>query len=312
MSKGRHAAVNAASLPVDFGATPRYVAARKQRGRGAARVCQAPFLRPSRRFFSGCCLMSLKAPPARGRVRASAREPSHPGKEMRLTLIRSFELTIDDRSVALPMSVQRLLTFLALQDRPMQRPYVAGTLWLDASEEHAAASLRSVVWRLNRADARLIQTSGPSIWLSADLRIDLRERIALAHRLLSDHATLEIEIDQAPFCDDLLPDWYDDWLVIERERFHQLRLRALELICEHLTAMGQFAGAIEAGLSAVAGEPLRESAHRSLVKVHLAEGNRSEALRQFHLYRKLLHTQLGLKPSSQMLELLQPPVQACP
>jgi DNA-binding SARP family transcriptional activator len=230
---------------------------------------------------------------------------------MHLTLIRSFELTSGDRSVALPMSVQRLVTFLALQDRPMQRPSVAGTLWFDASEEHAAASLRSVIWRLKRAEARLIHTSGPGIRLSAGVRIDLRERTALAHRLLSDGKSSEIDLDQAPFCDDLLPDWYDDWLVIERERFHQLRLRTLELICEHQTAMGHFAAAIEAGLSAVAGEPLRESAHRALVKAHLAEGNRTEALRQFHLYRKLLHNQVGLKPSSQMLELLRSPAETC-
>src|SRR5262249_8668269 len=144
---------------------------------------------------------------------------------MRLTLIRSFELTVGGRSIGLPMSAQRLVTFLALQDRLIKRPYVAGTLWFDASEEHAARSLRSGIWRLKQAEARLIQTSGPGIWLSADVRVDVRERTALAHRLLSGVASSEIDLDQAPFCDDLLPDWYDDWLVIERERFHQLRLR---------------------------------------------------------------------------------------
>jgi DNA-binding SARP family transcriptional activator len=230
---------------------------------------------------------------------------------MRLTLIRSFELTVAGGSIGLPMSVQKLVTFLALQDRPMKRPYVAGTLWFDASEEDAAGSLRSGIWKLKRAEARLIQTSGAGIWLSADVRVDLRERTALANRLLSGVASSEIDLDLAQFCDDLLPDCYDDWLVIERERFHQLRLRTLELICDHLTATGQFTRAIEAGLSAAAAEPLRESAHRLLVKAHLAEGNRSEALRQFHLYRKLLHKQLGLRPSTQMLELFHPPAQAC-
>src|SRR5262249_48908431 len=108
----------------------------------------------------------------------------------------------------------------------------------------------------------------------------------------------------SPFCDDLLPDWYDDWLVIERERFHQLRLRTLELICDRMTASGQFARALDVGLAAVAGEPLRESAHRALVKVHLAEGNPAEARRQFDLYRRLLNEQLGLAPSPKIVELL--------
>jgi DNA-binding SARP family transcriptional activator len=78
----------------------------------------------------------------------------------------------------------------------------------------------------------------------------------------------------------------------------------LECVCERLAARGEYARALEAGLTAVAGEPLRESAHRAVVKVHVAEGNHAEAIRQYRLYRELLHDQLGLTPSLQMLELL--------
>jgi DNA-binding SARP family transcriptional activator len=113
------------------------------------------------------------------------------------------------------------------------------------------------------------------------------------------------ELDTSSFCFDLLPGWYDDWLIIEQERFHQLRLRALERVCERLTACGHYARALEAGLAAVAAEPLRESAHRALIKVHLAEGNRAEGVRQFHFYEKLLHDEIGLAPSQLILDLLQ-------
>lgn len=60
-----------------------------------------------------------------------------------------------------------------------------------------------------------------------------------------------------------MPDWCDDWLVVERERLRELRIRALERVCEQLTAIGSFGQAIEAGMAAVRAEPLRESAHRS-------------------------------------------------
>jgi DNA-binding SARP family transcriptional activator len=76
-------------------------------------------------------------------------------------------------------------------------------------------------------------------------------------------------------------------------------------VCERLTAVGSYARAVEAGLAAVAAEPLRESAHRALVKVHLAEGNLAEAVRQFQFYRRILQEELGLSPSPQMVELLQ-------
>jgi DNA-binding SARP family transcriptional activator len=97
---------------------------------------------------------------------------------------------------------------------------------------------------------------------------------------------------------DLLPDWYeDDWVVAHRERYHHLRLHALEAMCERLTAARRYGEAVEAGLAAVRAEPLRESAHQALVRAHLAEGNRFEAARQYRSCRGLLRNELGLEPS---------------
>ncbi len=96
---------------------------------------------------------------------------------------------------------------------------------------------------------------------------------------------------------DLLPGWYDDWVIVERERIRQLRLHALEVLCENLSRSGRHAQAVDAGLSAVAEEPLRESAQRALIAAHLREGNVSEAVRQYDRYRKLLGASLGLEPS---------------
>jgi DNA-binding SARP family transcriptional activator len=105
---------------------------------------------------------------------------------------------------------------------------------------------------------------------------------------------------------DVLPDWDDDWALLERERFRQIRLHALERRCDLLTARGRISEAIEAGLTVVAAEPLRESAHRALIRAHLAEGNRAEALRQFELYRRLMRDDLGLDPSPEIAALVEP------
>ena len=42
---------------------------------------------------------------------------------------------------------------------------------------------------------------------------------------------------------------------MERERFHQLRLHALEALCDRLTTAGRYGEAIDAGLAAVTAEP---------------------------------------------------------
>ena len=92
----------------------------------------------------------------------------------------------------------------------------------------------------------------------------------------------------------LLPDWYEDWVEIERERLCELRAHALEALCHRLTTAGRFGEATEAGLAAVRDEPLRESAHRVLIGVHLAEGNRAAALHQYRAFALLLHEEVGM------------------
>ena len=83
---------------------------------------------------------------------------------------------------------------------------------------------------------------------------------------------------------------------LDRERFRQIRLHLLETLCEELLEAGRYAQAIEAGYAAVCGEPLRESAYRALIRAHLAEGNTSEAIRQYERFRELLKRELDLEP----------------
>jgi DNA-binding SARP family transcriptional activator len=226
--------------------------------------------------------------------------------EISLSLLEAFELRCDDQLVSLPLSAQRLLAFVALHEHPLVRVYVAGTLWIDASDERAGASLRSSLWRLNRPGHHLVDATTTHLHLAPGIEVDLRRGFALARRLLDGTAdTNDLETAEAALVGELLPDWYDDWLVFERERFRQVSLHALEALAERLVRAGQLSRALEAALWAVRSEPLRESAHRALIRVHLAEGNRCEALRQYELCTRLLRARLGVEPSSQLNELLE-------
>jgi DNA-binding SARP family transcriptional activator len=223
----------------------------------------------------------------------------------RLTLLGGFDLVCDDLPVTLPMSAQRVIAFVATHDRPIQRAYVAGSLWLDTPETRAHANLRSALWRLQRARRTLVETNGQQLRLSASVSVDLTEAEDRLRRALDRTDLGDLELDRFALEGDLLPDWYDDWLVPRRERFRQLRLRALDVLCERLTDEGRLSEALEVGLAAVAGEPLRESAHRALVRVHLAEGNACEAIRQYGLFKRLLHERLGIEPSGQIEQLIR-------
>jgi DNA-binding SARP family transcriptional activator len=238
--------------------------------------------------------------PLRPDVRATRR---HDGasEEVVLHLLAGFGVEVSGAEVPLPGSAQRVVAFVALHERPVLRTYVAGTLWLDSPEARAAGSLRSALWRVHQHSAELVVADAETLRLGPDVRVDLRDAETRAHTELSGASS---GIAPNAFTLDLLPDWYDDWVLIERERFRQLRLRALESMCTRLAATGRRDEALEAGLLALAGEPLRESAHRALVALHLAEGNAAEALRQFRLCRRLLLEQLGVEPSPLMLDLV--------
>ena len=217
---------------------------------------------------------------------------------MRLALLKGFELTADGIPIAIPLSAQRVATFLALQERPVLRGYVAGNLWPEASEGHAAGSLRSALWRLRRPGHELIEACADHLQLAPEVSVDVRESASLIRRLIeTPSACPDHGLDSLSLVGELMPSWYDDWVLFERERLRQLRLHALEVLCERWSARGRYAQAVDAGLAAIRSEPLRETAHRVLMKAHLSEGNYAEALRQYRVYRQLLWDELGLQPS---------------
>jgi DNA-binding SARP family transcriptional activator len=222
----------------------------------------------------------------------------------RITLLRGFQLSQGGHLVALPYGVQRLIAFLALQERPVMRAFVAGNLWLDKSDELACASLRSALWLLRRSGLDLVAVSRNHLQLSRDLEVDVWDAIAEARLVIDGHDAGDGL--GALLGGDLLPDWYEEWVVVERERIRQLRLHALETLAQRLIDRCRPAQAIEAGLAAVAADPLRESAHRVVIAAHLAEGNHSEALRQYDTFARLLDEQLGIDPSGRMAELIAP------
>jgi DNA-binding SARP family transcriptional activator len=226
---------------------------------------------------------------------------------VRLGLLGGFRLTIESVETALPMNAQRLVGFLALNNQPLQRGYVSGSLWGDSSEHHAAGSLRSALWRLRHPRYTLVALTSDHLALSPTVSVDLREGEALAHRVIDTSQDLDdvAEVNEEVLSADLLPGWDEDWVLMDRERYHQLRLRALESLCRRLSAKGRHGQAVQAGLAAVSGEPLRESAWHALIDAHLGEHNVAAAVREYESFRRLLDAELGIAPSRDLQVLIE-------
>jgi DNA-binding SARP family transcriptional activator len=227
--------------------------------------------------------------------------------QIRLTLLGGFCLAREAEEIELAMSAQRLVALLALRERPLNRAYLAGVLWPDYSTERSVANLRTALWRANRSGTFVVAATGTRLRLCTNIQVDVQALTAFGREVDNEAGKgldLLLHMPWFELSRDLLPDWYDDWLVDDREGIRQLRLHALERLSEALSTSGRHGEAIQAALTAVRLEPLRETAHATLIKAHLAEGNWSEALRQFSRCREALAAELAVEPSDSMQRLV--------
>lgn len=194
---------------------------------------------------------------------------------------------------------RRLLAVLALRGA-MTRAEIRGTLWPALDEREAASRLRTALWRMARLRGVLIQEERGLLRLAPEVRVDVSEMLLAASSVGSGRTA------EAPgrFAADLLPGWDEDWLVVDRERVRQTRLHALEQLSGSLLAQGDYGPALDAALTCLDADPLRESAHRAVIRVHLAEGNLAAALAQYHRCAGILREELGLQPTRRLTELL--------
>jgi DNA-binding SARP family transcriptional activator len=224
-----------------------------------------------------------------------------------LTLTGEFQLVIGGRQSWIPHSAERVLTYLALADRPVSRARLAGSLWRDGSGERAAKSLRTALWRIRQAADHLVLAHDDRLCLYPGVTVDVTDLMNLAMRLI--HQPDPEGLSRLPLlvgCGELLPDWEDEWVAADRERYRLLRLEALERAALALMERRLLGDALIAALAAAQAEPLRESARRLVVQVQVAQGNVAEAIRSYCGYESLLREELGLQPSHVIAELIEP------
>lgn len=228
---------------------------------------------------------------------------------VQLRLLGGSEISCAGADIRLPLGAHRLLSFLALQDGGVQRAAAAEALWPDHRPGRAAANLRSALWQARRiGTSTVIDCASQQVSLSPTVEVDVSAVARQAHQIVASGSPVGVSgyagVVEA-LARKLLPDWSDDWLVLERERWDQLRLHALETLARRLITAEEYLPALEVALTAVAIEPVRESAHRTVIEVHIAEGNSACAIKHYQRYRGLLQRELGVSPSQRMDRLVR-------
>jgi class 3 adenylate cyclase/DNA-binding SARP family transcriptional activator len=198
------------------------------------------------------------------------------------------------------------LALLALRaGQAVERHWLAGTVWPDSSEAQALTNLRVTLADLRRAlggaGERLRTPTPRSLCLElTGAQVDVVEFDTAVAR--GDAASLQraIALYRAP----LLEGWTEPWAFEERQVREQAYLGALESLSE--LALHREDPAAESYLRrAIAAEPLRESAHRSLMQALARGGSYAAALQVYRELRLLLHRELNTEPDPETQALFQ-------
>ncbi|WP_232665701.1 AfsR/SARP family transcriptional regulator [Pseudonocardia sp. TRM90224] len=229
---------------------------------------------------------------------------NHRGSGLRVTVLGSFTLTVDGSAVPLGVDSRRLVAYLAVHPRPQQRAALAADLWPGVPAAAAVRLLDEAVTAV--AVPGLLDEAGNDspIALAPAVEVDLAQAMRLIRTLPE---TPAVEPTDTSLLDaDILPGWTAAWIAIERERFRQLRLHAMEERSLRLAAAARFDDAVAMAKRAVHAAPSRESARRALIEAYLAHGDIAAAVAEYDEYQELLRSSVG-GPTTTGLDGLLPP-----
>jgi predicted ATPase/DNA-binding SARP family transcriptional activator len=249
---------------------------------------------------------------------------------LQISLLGSFQITHDRQGELLftNRKVMGLLAFLALEaGQAHSRETLMGLLWPEMSEADARNNLRVTLARL-RKQLEGVTAVSPLTTSRTDVRFQLNDAVTLdaanfqtllaqtENHTHADRSTCPgcrqrlaaAALYQGPLLHGLYLDdcpAFDEWLFVQRERFHLQALEVLDELAQGLAADGRFAEAATHTRRQLELDPLHDSAQRRLLRLLAYQGQPAAALSQFESIKKTLHAELGIEPDVELLQLAQ-------
>ncbi len=193
-----------------------------------------------------------------------------------------------------------LLAFLALEGTT-SRSKLADLLWSDMDENAARNNLRKEVFRLRETELRdFLEVSASSLALTnvqLDVNVFLEAEDDVALEAYNGDFLAGVEISGASA--------FEDWLETKRELFKNRFARLLAARAGKLETAGDLRAALETRLRLLETDPLQESFHREIMRLHWRLGERAPALARFEILERTLELELGLKPLPETLALFK-------
>ena len=192
------------------------------------------------------------------------------------------------------------------------RDYLGGMFWPDLSEGRARRRLSHTLWQVQDAlsevcdpqrflaitpDELAFAPTAP-YWLDAEEFERTLEEVGRAEPARAPAADLErLRRSVELYRGDLLPGFYEEWVVREQERYQQLFLSALEQLVSLEKAHGNHEEALTYARRLTHHDPLREASHQEVMRLCFLLGRVNEAMAQYRRCASVLAEELGTQPS---------------
>jgi predicted ATPase/DNA-binding SARP family transcriptional activator len=220
--------------------------------------------------------------------------------------------------------VRALLAYLAVEsDRPLRREFLAGLLWPEQPEAAALKSLRQAILKLRQAigDAALhphfldINRESLQINPHCAYTLDVRTLITLLdttrhhqHRnpktcpSCAGNRTQAVMLYRGDFLDQFslrdCPE-FESWIVVKREQFRNLILRALTSLSDFHLRKQEYDLAQHYATQQIEIDPLQEEAYRQMMIALGLDNKRTAALKCYAVCRRLLEKELDIEPEEE-------------
>ena len=244
--------------------------------------------------------------------------------ELRLYLFGTPRIVFEGK----PVKIERrkalaLAAYLALAEQAQSRDGLAVLLWPELDREHARSALRSTL--------RALTTPIPLEWIQADRTtlalnrdvtwIDVNAFTELLSRTNAHGHTPDVVCDQCVelykqavelYRADFLAGFnlsdsvdYDDWQLMQQEWMRREFADIQGRLSQYYADAQQYERALKYAHRWIAVDPLHEPAHRQLMRLYAANGQRSEALRQYNQCIELLDAELATPPDAETKQLYE-------
>ena len=231
---------------------------------------------------------------------------------LKIYLLGQFKLDVDDQPIELSSRpAQSLLAYLALNAGVAhRRERLASLLWPEANETNARSYLRQALWRIRKtlegkslsaedylqvSDISLTFNAQSDYWLDVQIMLETPES----------HSVETLIESVRLYHGELLPGFYDEWVVLERDRLEAAYHHKMNLLLERLIQSEQWDEAIFWSEEWIKLGHAPEPAFRALMQAHTGLGDLGMVTAAYQRCAESLKRELNLEPSAETKQLYE-------